>query len=214
MSKYIRVAVVEDDECLRDNLVELVDGAGDLKLVGAYEDGPAALSGIPLTKPDVVIMDIQLPGIDGVECVRKLKIDMPQVNFLMLTAYEDSDRIFESIKVGASGYLLKRTSSIRLLQAIQELHAGGSPMTPQVARQVVHFISNLSKSSKDVDSELTQLTAGEKNTLDELARGYSYKEIADHMGISVHGVRHFIRKIYEKLHVHSRSEAIIKYLNR
>lgn len=213
MSKYIKVAIVEDDEYLRHRLGELVDDAENLKLVGTFKDGSAALEGIPLVRPDVVIMDIQLPGIDGVECVRRLKATMPQVNFLMLTAYEDSDRVFESLKVGASGYLLKRTSLARLLEGIEELHAGGSPMTPQIARQVVQFISNLSK-SRESDSGLTQLTPGERKTLDELAQGYAYKEIADHLGITVHGVRHFIRKIYEKLHVHSRSEAIIKYLNR
>lgn len=209
MSKSIKVAIVEDDEDIRNNLAELITDTSNLDLTGTYEDGSSALEGIPRAKPNVVIMDIQMPGVDGVECVRELKAALPDVNFLMLTAYEDSDRLFESLKAGASGYLLKRTSPTRLLQAIQELHAGGSPMTPQVARRVVQFFSRLTK-----NSDLAQLTPGQKKFLDELARGYSFKEIADHLDISVDGVRSFSRKVYEKLHVHSRTEAVIKYLHR
>lgn len=201
--------MVEDDEYIRGSLAELIRSAANLDLAGAYHDGPTALEGIPEVKPDVVTMDIQLPGIDGVACVRKLKAALPGVNFLMLTAYEDSDLLFESLKAGANGYLLKRTSSTRLLQAIRELHDGGSPMTPQIARRVVHFFSG---PAKEANPELAQLTTGQKEFLDELAQGYSYKEIADHLGISMDGVRSYIRKIYEKLHVHSRTEAVIKYL--
>ena len=207
MSKTIKVAIVEDDEYIRASLSELVKGAANLDLAGAYEDGPAALAGIPQSKPDVVMMDIQLPGINGVECVRELKAAMPGINFLMLTAYEDSDNLFESLKAGASGYLLKRTSSTRLLQAIQELYNGGSPMTPQIARRVVRYFSGAPEES---NSEIAKLTAGQKKFLEELAQGYSYKEIADHLNISMDGVRSYIRRIYEKLHVHSRTEAVIK----
>ncbi len=214
MHKAIKVVFVEDHEQFRSKLVELAQDAPNLELVGAYPDGPSALNGIPLVKPDVVVMDIQLPGVDGVECVRELKAALPAVNFLMLTAYEDSDRLFESLKAGAGGYLLKRTSSAKLLQAIQELHAGGSPMTPHIARRVVQFFSNAPKIAKGSAAELEQLTAGEKNFLEELAHGYAYKEIADHLGISVHGVRNYIRRIYEKLHVHSKVEAVNKYLRR
>lgn len=209
MNQAIKVAIVEDDEYIRSSLSELISGNAHLDLAGAYEDGPSALAGIPLSKPDVVIMDIQLPGVDGVECVRELKAAMPDVNFLMLTAYEDSDKLFESLKAGANGYLLKRTSSTRLLQAIRELHAGGSPMTPQVARRVVRYFSGPPKSS---NPDLAKLTSGQKTFLDELSQGYSYKEIADHLGISMDGVRSYVRKIYEKLHVHSRTEAVTKYL--
>jgi DNA-binding NarL/FixJ family response regulator len=211
MSKAIKIAIVEDDEYIRNSLSELVNGQANFDLAGAYEDGPSALAGIPLVKPDVVMMDIQLPGVDGVECVRELKALMPEVNFLMLTAYEDSDKLFESLKAGANGYLLKRTSSTRLLQAIRELYAGGSPMTPHIARRVTGYFSCSAKSS---DRELATLSAGQKKFLDELAQGYSYKEIADHLGITMDGVRSYIRKIYEKLHVHSRTEAVIKYLRR
>ena len=211
MNKKIKVAVVEDDEYIRASLSELVRVNSHLELAGAYEDGPAALAGIPLVKPDVVMMDIQLPGVDGVECVRELKAAMPETNFLMLTAYEDSDKLFESLKAGASGYLLKRTSSTRLLQAIHELNAGGSPMTPQIARRVVRYFS---MPASQASPDLASLTPGQKKFLDELAQGYSYKEIADHLGITMDGVRSYIRKIYEKLHVHSRTEAVIKYLGR
>ena len=212
MSKAIRVAIVEDDEYIRNSLSDLVKGAANLDLAGAYEDGNAALDGIPKSRPDVVMMDIQLPGVNGVECVRELKAALPDVNFLMLTAYEDSDNLFESLKAGASGYLLKRTSSTRLLQAIHELYDGGSPMTPQIARRVVHYFSATPKKSGATAAELDKLTPGQKKFLEELAQGYSYKEIADHLNISMDGVRSYVRRIYEKLHVHSRTEAVIKFL--
>ena len=208
-SKTIKVAIVEDDEYIRGSLSELIQGTDNLDLAGAYEDGPAALEGIPRTRPDVVMMDIQLPGVNGVECVRELKAALPEVNFLMLTAYEDSDNLFESLKAGANGYLLKRTSSTRLLQAIHEIYDGGSPMTPQIARRVVRYFS---AAPTDAKAELASLTAGQMKFLEELAQGYSYKEIADHLNITMDGVRSYIRRIYEKLHVHSRTEAVIKYL--
>jgi len=214
MNKVIKVVFVEDHEQFRGKLEELANDSPNLQLVGTYKDGPSALKGIPQVKPDVVVMDIQLPGVDGVECVRELKATLPSLNFLMLTAYEDSDRLFESLKAGAGGYLLKRTSSTKLLEAIQELNNGGSPMTPQIARRVVQFFSNAPKASKGSDAELDQLTPGQKKFLEELAQGYAYKEIADHLGISVHGVRNYIRIIYEKLHVHSKVEAVNKYLRR
>jgi DNA-binding NarL/FixJ family response regulator len=206
-SVNIRVVVVEDDENFRGQLVELIQGAEKFKLAGAYGDGQAALDGIPDAKADVVIMDIQLSGGNGVECVRALKKQLPGVSFLMLTVCEDSERLFESLKAGAGGYLLKRTSSTRLLEAIRELHEGGAPMTPQIARQVVQSFSDTSR-----NVGLVRLTPGETKTLHELAQGYAYKDIADHLAISVHGVRNYIRKIYEKLQVHSRTEAVIKYL--
>ncbi len=209
MSKTIKVAIVEDDEYIRSSLSELINGTENFDLTGAYEDGAATLAGIPKSKPDVVMMDIQLPGVNGVECVRELKAALPEVNFLMLTAYEDSDNLFESLKAGANGYLLKRTSSTRLLQAIHEIHDGGSPMTPQIARRVVRYFSG---ASKNAQAELASLTPGQKKFLEELAQGYSYKEIADHLNITMDGVRSYIRRIYEKLHVHSRTEAVIKYL--
>jgi DNA-binding NarL/FixJ family response regulator len=153
-------------------------------------------------------MDINLPGIKGVECVRQLKSAMPSVQFLMLTVYEDSDSLFNSLKAGASGYLLKRTASARLLEAIRDVYGGGSPMTPQLARRVVQFFS------KPAEGELSvsRLTPGEREFLNQLANGYAYKEIADRMKISIDTVRSYVRTVYEKLHVHSRTEAVVKYL--
>ena len=137
----IKVAIVDDDEGIRSSLATLIRRAPDLKLVGDYADGETALKQIPQLLPDVVLMDINLPGMKGVECVRQLKAVHPSVQFLMLTVYEDSDSLFNSLKAGASGYLLKRTASARLLEAIRDVHGGGSPMTPQLARRVVQFFS-------------------------------------------------------------------------
>jgi DNA-binding NarL/FixJ family response regulator len=214
MSPFIKIVIVDDNRDIRENLAELIDGTENLKLVGAFENGKMALEEIPRLEPDVVIMDIEMPGMNGVECVRRLKAKLPRINFLVLTVYEDNDVLFESLKAGAGGYLLKRTSLTQLLQAIEELQAGGSPMTPQIARRVTQFFSSMRPAAKNPPAELEQLTPGQKKFLDELAQGYSYKEIADHLGITVHGVRNYIRKIYEKLHVHSRTEAINVYLNR
>ena len=204
----IKVAIVDDDEGIRTSLAALIRRAPALKLAGDYPDAETALKEIPRHPPDVVLMDINLPGIKGVECVRQLKSAMPGVQFLMLTVYEDSDSLFNSLKAGASGYLLKRTASARLLEAIRDVHGGGSPMTPQLARRVVQFFS------KPAEGELSasRLTPGEREFLDQLANGYAYKEIADRMKISIDTVRSYVRTVYEKLHVHSRTEAVVKYL--
>jgi DNA-binding NarL/FixJ family response regulator len=204
----IKVAIVDDDEGIRTSLAALIRRAPALKLAGDYPDAETALKEIPRHPPDVVLMDINLPGIKGVECVRQLKSTLPKVQFLMLTVYEDSDSLFNSLKAGASGYLLKRTASARLLEAIRDVHGGGSPMTPQLARRVVQFFS------KPAEGELSvsRLTPGEREFLNQLANGYAYKEIADRMKISIDTVRSYVRTVYEKLHVHSRTEAVVKYL--
>src|SRR5438093_9347841 len=176
----IKVAIVDDDEGIRTSLAALIRRAPALKLAGDYADAEAALKEIPNRAPDVVLMDINLPGMNGVECVRQLKAAVPAVQFLMLTVYEDSDSLFNSLKAGASGYLLKRTASSRLLEAIRDVYEGGSPMTPQLARRVVQFFSKPGTE----DSAVSKLTPGEKEFLDQLAQGYAYKEIADRMKIS------------------------------
>ena len=204
----IKVAIVDDDEDIRTSLAALIRRAPDLKLAGDYPNAETALQEIPLHPPDVVLMDINLPGMKGVECVRQLKAVLPSVQFLMLTVYEDSDSLFKSLKAGASGYLLKRTAAARLLEAIRDVHAGGSPMTPQLARRVVQFFSK----SAEGDSPTPNLTPGEMEFLDQLAKGYAYKEIADRMKISIDTVRSYVRTVYEKLHVHSRTEAVVKHL--
>lgn len=204
----IKVALVEDDEGIRSSLAALIRRAGGFLLAGDYPDGESALKEIPHRRPDVVLMDINLPGMTGVECVRQLKAAAPEVQFLMLTVYEDSESLFNSLKAGASGYLLKRTASSKLLEAIRDVHAGGSPVTPQVARRLVQFFSR----PEATGSPLCRLTAGEHEFLDQLANGYAYKEIAERMNISIDTVRSYVRTVYDKLHVHSRTEAVVKYL--
>jgi DNA-binding NarL/FixJ family response regulator len=204
----IRVAVVDDDEGIRTSLTAMIRRAPNLRLTGDYPDAETALREIPGHPPDVVIMDINLPGIDGVECVRQLKSAQPSLQVLMLTVYEDSDSLFNSLKAGASGYLLKRTASSRLLESIHDVYDGGSPMTPQLARRVVQLFAKPGNEDEDV----ARLTAGEKEFLEQLAKGYAYKEIADRMKISIDTVRSYVRTVYEKLHVHSRTEAVVKYL--
>jgi len=199
---------VDDDEGIRSSLATLIRRAPAFKLVADYPDAETALKDIPRRKPDVVLMDINLPGMKGVECVRQLKALVPDVQFLMLTVYEDSDSLFNSLKAGASGYLLKRTASARLLDAIRDVSSGGSPMTPQLARRVVQYFSK----PPEAESPVAGLTPGEREFLDQLAKGYAYKEIADQMKISIDTVRSYVRAVYEKLHVHSRTEAVVKYL--
>lgn len=202
----IKVVIVDDDEEIRSSLGALIRRASNLKLHGEFANAEMALKEIPRHPPDVVLMDINLPGIKGFECVRQLKAVLPDVQFLMLTVYEDSDSLFNSLKAGASGYLLKRTASSKLLGAIRDVYNGGAPMTPQLARRVVQFFS------KPAEVALSDLTPGEREFLGQLANGYAYKEIADRMNISIDTVRSYVRTVYEKLHVHSRTEAVVKFL--
>ncbi len=204
----IRVAVVDDDEGIRTSLTAMIRRAPNFRLTGDYPDAETALREIPNHPPDVVLMDINLPGMNGVECVRQLKTAQPSLQVLMLTVYEDSDSLFNSLKAGASGYLLKRTASSRLLESINDVYDGGSPMTPQLARRVVQLFAKPGNEDEDV----SKLTAGEKEFLEQLAKGYAYKEIADRMKISIDTVRSYVRTVYEKLHVHSRTEAVVKFL--
>ena len=205
----IKVAIVDDDAGIRSSLSALIKRAPGFKLLGEYATGEIALKEIPKHLPDVVLMDINLPGMKGYECVRQLKATLPAVQFLMLTVYEDSDSLFNSLKAGASGYLLKRTASARLLEAIHDVFAGGSPMAPQLARRVVQFFSKPAPEA----ASLARITPAEREFLDQLAKGYAYKEIADRMNISIDTVRSYVRTVYEKLHVHSRTEAVVKYLH-
>lgn len=206
----IQVAIVEDDEEIRANLTHRIGGNPAFRLLGSYADAEAAITDLPRHKPDVVLMDINLPGMDGVECVRQLKRQMPKVQFIMLTVYEDGNRLFKSLVAGASGYLLKRTSPVKLLAAIREAYEGGSPMTPQIARRVVQHFRHTPEPSPECEA----LTPREKEVLEQLSKGFRYKEIMDNLTISTGTLNSYIRNIYEKLHVHSRTEAVVKYLNR
>lgn len=206
----IRVAIVEDDDEIRANLTHRIGGNPAFRLARSFPDAESAVSELPRHGVDVVLVDINLPGMDGVECVRQLKSRLPEAQFIMLTVYEDNNRLFKSLMAGASGYMLKRTPLAKLLAAIREAYAGGSPMTPQVARRVVQYFRNV----PGPVSEVENLTPREKDVLDQLAKGYRYKEITDNLGISNGTLHSYIRNVYEKLHVHSRTEAVVKYLNR
>lgn len=216
MNQPIQVAVVEDDPNLRANLAAVLNSASGFKCQAVYPDGVAALRGIPANRPDVVLMDINLPGMLGTECVRQLKDLTPNLPVLMLTVYEDSEQIFKSLMSGASGYLLKRTPKDKLLDAIREVDAGGAPMSRQIARRVVQFFQKVNQLPTDIQKPavVVDLTVREKEVLEALAKGYAYKEIADQLNISFETVRTHLRTIYEKLHVHSRTEAVLKYLGR
>jgi DNA-binding NarL/FixJ family response regulator len=202
--------VVEDDEVIRAQLVHRLSESATFRQVDSYPDAESALANLPTRKPDVVLMDINLPRMDGIQCVRQLKAKMPQVQFIMLTVYEDSERLFKAMKAGASGYLLKRTPPAKLLAAIQEAHEGGSPMTPQIARLLAEYFWQIPKTSSDLE----RLTAREEEVLDQLSKGFRYKEIAANLGIVTGTLYTHIASIYRKLHVHSRTEAVVKYLNR
>jgi DNA-binding NarL/FixJ family response regulator len=209
-STTIRVAIVEDDEEIRANLTHRIGGSPAFKLLASYADAESALAELPGSAPDVVLMDINLPGMDGVECVRRLKAKMPRAQFIMLTVYEDNNRLFKSLIAGASGYLLKRTPPAKLVAAIREAHQGGSPMTPQIARRVVQHFQQMPEPCPDVQ----KLTPRETDVLNQLAKGFRYKEIIDNLGISAGTLHSYISNVYEKLHVHSRTEAVVKFLNR
>ena len=206
----ISVAIVEDVRGTRENLMELLKRSPGLKCVGAFASGENALRDLPALAPDVVLMDINLPGMSGVQCAAQLKPLLPKTQILMLTAYENSDLIFESLRVGASGYLMKNTEPDEIIQAVEQVHAGGSPMSMQIARKVVGHFQEIKKPSSDFE----QLTPRETEILSLLAKGFLYKEIADQLKISLHTVRGHIHLVYGKLHVQSRSEAIIKFLGQ
>lgn len=205
----IRIAVVEDDETLRKNLIELLEEAEGFKCIAAYPNAEDALEDIPRKSPDIVLMDINLPGKDGIECTYILKTKMPGILVVMLTVYEDAGKIFHSLQAGAVGYLLKLSKPEEILAALKEVAAGGSPMSTQVARKVVQ---SFHREKKDDIKEYATLTPREEQVLNLLSKGYLYKEIATELSISNDTVHNHIRKIYEKLQVHSRTEAVIKYL--
>jgi DNA-binding NarL/FixJ family response regulator len=203
----ISISIVDDDAPARGILTEWVRGADGFKCVGVHENAEAALASLPQEKPSVVLMDINMPGMSGIECVRRLKPQMPATQFVMLTVYEDPDHIFKALSSGASGYLLKRTPRAELLAAVKDVHAGGSPMSSNIARKIVQSFQRFSPSAAEPDN----LSPREREVLELLARGYLYKEIAEALHISVPTVNTHIRRIYEKLHVRSRSQAVARF---
>lgn len=204
----IRVSIVEDNRGTRESLREFLDRARPLQCVGTHASAEEALRKIPAEEPDVVLMDINLPGMSGIDCVTRLKERMPKIQILMLTTYEESDLIFDSLRNGASGYLLKNMPTSELVQAIEQVHAGGSPMSMHIARKVVNHFQRI----KQPSSEVEKLTKREQEILALLAKGYLYKEIADILSVSMSTVRAHLHAVYEKLHVQSRTEAVVKYL--
>jgi len=206
----IRLSIVEDDEPTRRILADVIRSSPDLELISHYGDTAQALESLPREKPDVVLMDINLIGSTGVECVRHLKPVLPATQFLMLTVYEDSDHIFAALAAGATGYLLKDTTREELLAAIHQIFAGGSPMSGSIARLVVLSFAKAPTPALENDG----LSPREQSVLLLLAKGYLYKEIADELGIGGTTVNTYIRRIYEKLQVRSRSQAIAKYLKQ
>jgi DNA-binding NarL/FixJ family response regulator len=203
----ITVSIVEDDAPARDILTEWVRGENGFKCVGSHKDAETALAALPQEKPSVVLMDINMPGMSGIECVRRLKPQMMETQFVMLTVYEDPDHIFKALSSGASGYLLKRTPRAELLTAIKDVHAGGSPISSNIARKIVQSFQRFSPSP----TEPYSLSPREREVLELLARGYLYKEIADLLHISMATVNTHTRRIYEKLHVCSRSQAVATF---
>jgi DNA-binding NarL/FixJ family response regulator len=203
------IAIVEDIKDIREGLKLLINSSDGFTCDDVYTNAEEAVAKIPLSKPDVVLMDINLPGISGIEAVRQLKVLCPGIQFIMSTVYEDDENIFESLKAGASGYLLKKTAPSRIIDAIIEVHEGGSPMSSQIARKVIASFQR-----KDSIDEATILTPKEKEILKALSKGLRYKEIANEMGIGMETVRSHARKIYEKLQVQSRTEALNKVYGR
>jgi len=216
VNKVIQVALVEDDPGVRANLAAMLNASPGFHCQAAYPDGMAALRGIAAAHPDVVLMDINLPGMLGPECVRQLQKIAPGLPVLMLTVYDDSEQIFNSLVAGATGYLLKRTPKDKLIEAIREINSGGAPMSRQIARRVVRFFREIEQMPATTPRapELQTLTEKEERVLAGLAKGLAYKEIADVLNIGFETVRTHVRSIYEKLHVHSRTEAVLKYLGK
>jgi DNA-binding NarL/FixJ family response regulator len=204
----ITISIVDDEKELCQSIATFVNGAPGFRCASMYHSGEAALKHLPADRPDVVLMDIHMMGMSGIECVKRLKAMMPQMQIMMLTVYEDTDQIFQALSAGASGYMLKRSTPRKLLEAISDVHEGGSPMSSPIARKVVASFQR----NKPKDGRQTHFTSREQSVLDCLAHGLTYKQTADQLSISIPTIRSYLRRIYEKLHVQSRTEAVAKYM--
>jgi DNA-binding NarL/FixJ family response regulator len=204
----ITVSIVDDDKLLRSSIAAFIDGFPEVRCLSDYGSGAAALEHLPADKPDVVLMDINMAGMDGIECVEKLKARMPELQIIMLTVYEDTDKIFRALSAGANGYLLKRVPPAKLLEAIRDVHAGGSAMSSSIARKVVASFQR----PPPATAPEAHLSPREQAVLEGLTRGLTYKGIADQLGISIETIRTHLKRVYQKLHVRSRTEAVAKYL--
>ncbi len=206
----IKVAIVEDDARVCESLAILINGARDFSCVGSFPNAETALKNISRNWPDVLLMDINLPGMSGIECAARLKEQRPSLQIIMLTSYEDDERIFDSLKSGASGYLLKRATPAEILEAVVDAKNNGAPMSSSIARTVVDYFYQQRK----IQNETDDLSKREIEILSLLSKGYQYKEIGDQLSISALTVRSHLHRIYSKLHVRSRTEAVVKFLGR
>jgi DNA-binding NarL/FixJ family response regulator len=207
----ISVCIVEDNKDIRLALEQIVSMSEGYRMDGSFPDAMSAIEGLPIIHPQVVLMDINLGGMSGIEVVRQLKPRLPDMLFMMCTVYEEDEQIFEALSAGANGYILKKTAPARLLESIRELYEGGAPMSSQIARKVV---AAFSKNPKATSRQLDTLSNRESEILELLAKGLLYKEIAHQLGISQETVRKHVYHIYEKLHVNNRVEAVNKYFGR
>jgi len=207
----ITVSIVDDDAAFAQCVRMLVDGNPGMSCLSYYQNGSDAIAKLPEDRPDVALVDLQMPDVSGIECIQQVRSALPQTLFLALTSHSDDEHIFKALKAGATGYLLKRSAPAEILQAILEVRAGGSPMSTYIARRVVQSFSPQHCVKPAPDNE-TQLSAREEEILKQLTQGYLYKEIAVHLNISLDTVRTYIRRIYQKLQVHSRTEAVVKRL--
>lgn len=207
----INVAIVEDNHTIREGLAALINGTNDYKCIGEFYDCESFLNNLDKINPDVVLMDIALPGMNGIEGIKIAVEKKPELNVLMLTVHEESDKVFDALCAGACGYLVKKTPPFRLLEAIKEVSEGGSPMSSRIARQVINAFKDVKATAEE---EEYNLSSREKEVLNLLAVGNNYQEIANDLFISVDTVRHHIRNIYKKLHVHSGSEAVAKAIRK
>jgi DNA-binding NarL/FixJ family response regulator len=215
VAQRLRVSIVEDDHVLRETLAAVVGGTADMELVDTYPDAESAITGVPRLPPDVVVMDLNLapPGSgrkSGIDCVAAIKAALPLLQVIVLTVYDDADKVFEALRAGASGYLLKRSTTEEILEAIREVRSGGAPMSMQIARRVVESFRPEGRPA----GELDVLTPREREILGLLAEGGLYKEIAKSLGLSTSTVRVHLHSIYTKLHVQTRTQAVLKYLGR
>jgi DNA-binding NarL/FixJ family response regulator len=201
------VIVVEDDVRLQQQLIKILDAAGDITCLAAVSSAEEALEKIPRSQPDVVLMDINLPGISGIDCIRELKKKLPRLEVVMLTAYEEEDNIFRALKEGASGYLLKSSTPGDICNAIRDVYSGGAPFSSHIARKVAQYF----RVEREIEDDNEKLAPREKEVLKLLASGYIYKEVADQLDLTLETVRTYVKRIRQKLHVRSKVEAIIKY---
>jgi DNA-binding NarL/FixJ family response regulator len=208
--KQINVSIVEDDERVRESLAGVLDATQEFRCLKTYGTGEDALKRIPDEKPDILLMDIQLPRMSGIECVARIKEKIPDLPVVMLTVFEDSQKVFQALEAGACGYLVKRTPAQDLLGALRQVHGGGAPMTGRIARMVVQSFQRMGTSKRETEN----LTPREREILDLLAAGDLCKEIAEKLGLSLRTVHTHLKNIYEKLHVRSRTQAVMKYLGR